>query len=46
MRHLSRRLGQIVPTMFGALVLVFLVMRVLPGDPAISLLAPRPPRRR
>ena len=27
-----------VPTMLGALVLVFLVMRVLPGDPAIALL--------
>jgi len=38
MRHLIRRLAQIVPTMLGALVLVFLVMRVLPGDPAISLL--------
>ncbi|PYM55885.1 MAG: hypothetical protein DMD79_22250, partial [Candidatus Rokuibacteriota bacterium] len=38
MRHLSRRLAQIVPTVLGALVLVFLVMRVLPGDPAISLL--------
>ena len=38
MRHLSRRLSQIVPTMLAALVLVFLVMRVLPGDPAISLL--------
>ena len=38
MRHLARRLAQILPTMLGALVLVFLVMRVLPGDPAISLL--------
>jgi peptide/nickel transport system permease protein len=38
MRHLARRLAQIVPTMFGALILVFLVMRVLPGDPAITLL--------
>jgi ABC-type dipeptide/oligopeptide/nickel transport system permease component len=38
MRHLARRLAQIVPTVFGALVLVFLVMRVLPGDPAIALL--------
>jgi ABC-type dipeptide/oligopeptide/nickel transport system permease component len=38
MRHLARRLAQIVPTMLGALLLVFLVMRVLPGDPAISLL--------
>ena len=38
MRHLSRRLAQIVPTMLGAVVLVFVVMRVLPGGPAISLL--------
>jgi ABC-type dipeptide/oligopeptide/nickel transport system permease component len=38
MRHVARRLAQIVPTMLGALVLVFLVMRVLPGDPAIALL--------
>ena len=38
MRLLRRRLAQTVPTMFGALVLVFIVMRVLPGDPAISLL--------
>jgi peptide/nickel transport system permease protein len=37
-RHLARRLAQVLPTVFGALVLVFLVMRVLPGDPAISLL--------
>jgi ABC-type dipeptide/oligopeptide/nickel transport system permease component len=38
MRHLARRLAQIAPTMLGALVLVFLVMRILPGDPAIALL--------
>ena len=38
MRHLARRLAQVLPTVFGALVLVFLVMRVLPGDPAVSLL--------
>jgi len=37
-RHFARRLVQIVPTMLGALILVFLVMRVLPGDPAITLL--------
>src|SRR4029453_605695 len=37
MRHLARRLVQIVPTMLGALVLVFLVMRGLPGDPATAL---------
>jgi ABC-type dipeptide/oligopeptide/nickel transport system permease component len=38
MLHLARRVVQIVPTMLGALVLVFVVMRVLPGDPAIALL--------
>ena len=38
MRHLARRLIQIIPTMLGALILVFLVMRVLPGDPALTLL--------
>ena len=38
MGHLARRVVQIVPTMLGALVLVFVVMRVLPGDPAIALL--------
>jgi peptide/nickel transport system permease protein len=38
MRLLVRRLVQILPTMLGALILVFLVMRVLPGDPAITLL--------
>jgi peptide/nickel transport system permease protein len=38
MRHLTRRVAQILPTMLGALILVFLVMRVLPGDPAITLL--------
>jgi peptide/nickel transport system permease protein/oligopeptide transport system permease protein len=38
MRQLFRRLVQILPTMLGALVLVFLVMRVLPGDPALTLL--------
>jgi ABC-type dipeptide/oligopeptide/nickel transport system permease component len=37
-RHLGRRVAQIVPTMLGALLLVFLVMRVLPGDPALTLL--------
>jgi NAD(P)-dependent dehydrogenase (short-subunit alcohol dehydrogenase family) len=38
MRHLARRVVQIAPTMLGALILVFVVMRVLPGDPAIMLL--------
>src|SRR3954453_1743528 len=38
MNNLYRQLAQIVPTPFGALVLVFFVMRILPGDTAIAML--------
>jgi peptide/nickel transport system permease protein len=38
MRHLGQRLLQLVPTLVGALVLVFVLMRVLPGDPAAAML--------
>jgi peptide/nickel transport system permease protein len=37
-RRLGARLLQIVPTTVGALVLVFFLMRVLPGDPAAAML--------
>jgi len=37
-RHVLGRLVQVVPTTIGALVLVFLLMRVLPGDPAAAML--------
>jgi ABC-type dipeptide/oligopeptide/nickel transport system permease component len=37
-RHLVARLVQVVPTTIGALVLVFVLMRVLPGDPAAAML--------
>jgi len=37
-RRLGERLLQVVPTTAGALVLVFLLMRVLPGDPAAAML--------
>jgi ABC-type dipeptide/oligopeptide/nickel transport system permease component len=37
-RHLGERLLQLVPTTAGALVLVFFLMRVLPGDPAAAML--------
>jgi ABC-type dipeptide/oligopeptide/nickel transport system permease component len=37
-RRLAQRLVQLVPTTVGALVLVFLLMRVLPGDPAAAML--------
>jgi peptide/nickel transport system permease protein len=33
-----RQLAQVVPTVFGALLLVFVVMRVLPGDAAVAML--------
>ena len=35
---LYRQLAQVVPTVFGALILVFIVMRVLPGDAAVAML--------
>lgn len=38
MKSFLRHLAQIVPTVFGALILVFYIMRVLPGDPAASML--------
>src|SRR5581483_10396704 len=33
-----RQLAQVVPTTLGALVLVFFVMRILPGDTAVAML--------
>jgi len=37
-RRVGTRLLQLVPTTVGALVLVFFLMRVLPGDPAAAML--------
>jgi len=37
-RRIGQRLAQLVPTTVGALVLVFVLMRVLPGDPAAAML--------
>jgi peptide/nickel transport system permease protein len=37
-RHLANRLLQLIPTTVGALILVFFLMRVLPGDPAAAML--------
>jgi ABC-type dipeptide/oligopeptide/nickel transport system permease component len=34
----GRQVAQVVPTVVGALVLVFLMLRVLPGDPATAML--------
>lgn len=38
LRHLAKRLVAIVPTMVGLSLLVFLLVRVLPGDPAQAAL--------
>jgi peptide/nickel transport system permease protein len=38
MRRVAQKLVQLVPTTAGALVLVFFLMRVLPGDPAAAML--------
>ena len=48
MRRIGARLLQLIPTTVGALLLVFFLMRVLPGDPAAAMLGTslpsRPPR--
>ena len=36
--YLLRRLGSAIPTLFGVLTLVFLLIRVVPGDPAMAVL--------
>src|SRR5215470_15625244 len=38
MRRIAERLVQLIPTTVGALILVFFLMRVLPGDPAAAML--------
>src|SRR5712671_631691 len=39
-RFLARRLGYGVLTVFGVSVVVFVVMRVLPGDPLVAIFGP------
>ena len=38
---LMRRLVAVVPTLFGVTVVVFLTLKMVPGDPALALLGPR-----
>jgi peptide/nickel transport system permease protein len=40
-RYLLRRLGQAGLVVVGVLVLTFLIVRVVPGDPAVSVVGPR-----
>jgi peptide/nickel transport system permease protein len=40
-RYLLRRLGQAALVVVGVLILTFLIVRVVPGDPAVSVVGPR-----
>jgi len=39
-KFLLRRLGQLVPVLFGIVLVVFLFVRLIPGDPAMVMLGP------
>jgi peptide/nickel transport system permease protein len=39
-RFLLRRLAQLVPVLFGIVLVVFLFVRLIPGDPALVMLGP------
>ena len=39
--YLARRLAALMPTLFGVTVAVFLILKLVPGDPALALLGPR-----
>lgn len=43
-RYLLNRLGQAVLVVFGVIVLTFLIVRVVPGDPAVAAVGPRASR--
>ena len=40
-KYLARRLIIAIPTIFGVTVLIFIAMRVLPGDPLSAISASR-----
>ena len=42
LEHAFRRLAQMVPTLWGLTLAVFLVMRVIPGDAAVAMLEDSP----
>jgi peptide/nickel transport system permease protein len=40
-RYILRRLGQLVPVVFGITLVLFVMLRLLPGDPASAMLGDR-----
>jgi len=40
-RYIGRRLIQLIPILFGVSLITFLLVRLIPGDPAISMLGSR-----
>jgi peptide/nickel transport system permease protein len=42
LRYTLRRLAQVVPTVLGLVIVVFLVLRLAPGDPAVTALGENP----
>jgi peptide/nickel transport system permease protein len=40
-QYILRRLAQMVPVVFGITIIVFLMLRLLPGDPAVAILGER-----
>ncbi|HOJ88029.1 MAG TPA: ABC transporter permease [Pseudothermotoga sp.] len=40
-RYVARRLVQVIPTLFFVILTVFLIMKMIPGDPAEVLLGPQ-----
>ncbi len=40
-QYIARRLAQMIPVLIGITIIVFLMLRLLPGDPASAILGPR-----
>ncbi|MCL1975784.1 MAG: ABC transporter permease [Firmicutes bacterium] len=41
LRYIAKRLLFAIPTIFGVFVVVFFVIRLIPGDPAVTMLGPK-----
>ena len=41
LRYIARRLVAVIPTLIGVSVLVFVAIRLVPGDAIVTMLAPR-----